>query len=102
MPGGYESRRQAATGGENPGNLFASRSAFRLVPVVGTVLACFDPRWPNSILAVAWFALAMFKLIAIEDVQHAGEGRVVCLHYIPNGPGSVCKNRHDEARIFVT
>ncbi len=46
-------------------------------------------------------ALAMFKLIAIEDVQHAGEGRVVCLHYIPNGPGSVCKNRHDEARIFV-
>jgi hypothetical protein len=24
-----------------------------------------------------------------------------CLHYIPNGPGSVCKNRHDEARIFV-
>jgi hypothetical protein len=28
----------------------------------------------------------MFKLIAIEDVQHAGEGRVVCLHYIPNGP----------------
>jgi len=53
-------------------------------------------------LAVAWFALAMFKLIAIEDVQHAGEGRVVCLHYIPNGPGSVCKNRHDEARIFVT
>jgi hypothetical protein len=22
----------------------------------------------------------MFKLIAIEDVQHAGEGRVVCLH----------------------
>jgi len=47
-------------------------------------------------LAVAWFALAMFKLIAIEDVQHAGEGRVVCLHYIPNGPGSVCKNRHDE------
>jgi hypothetical protein len=44
----------------------------------------------------------MFKLIAIEDVQHAGEGRVVCLHYIPNGPGSVCKNRRDEARIFVT
>jgi hypothetical protein len=43
----------------------------------------------------------MFKLIAIEDVQHAGEGRVVCLHYIPNGPGSVCKNRHDEAWIFV-
>jgi len=53
-------------------------------------------------LAVAWFALAMFKLIAIEDVQHAGEGRVVCLHYIPNGPSSVCKNRHDEARIFIT
>ena len=24
----------------------------------------------------------MFKLIAIEDVQHAGEGRVVCLHYL--------------------
>jgi cytochrome c biogenesis protein CcdA len=23
----------------------------------------------------------MFKLIAIEDVQHAGEGRMVCLHY---------------------
>jgi len=44
----------------------------------------------------------MFKLIAIEDVQHAGEGRVVCLHYIPNGTGSVCKNRYDEARIFVT
>jgi hypothetical protein len=43
----------------------------------------------------------MFKLIAIEDVQHAGEGRVVCLHHISNGPGSVCKNRHDEARVFV-
>ena len=61
---------------------------------------------PSSIHLIyestAWFALAMFKLIAIEDVQHAGEGRVVCLHYIPNGPGSVCKNRHDEARIFVT
>jgi hypothetical protein len=28
----------------------------------------------------------MFKLIAIEDVQHAGEGRVVCLHYIPTRP----------------
>ncbi|WP_426527413.1 hypothetical protein [Bradyrhizobium sp. McL0615] len=66
------------------------------------VLARFNPWWPSLILAAAWFALAMFKLIAIEDVQHAGEGRVVCLHYIPNSPGSVCKNRHDEARIFVT
>ena len=44
----------------------------------------------------------MFKLVAIEDVQHAGEGRVVRLHDIPNGPRSVCKNRHDETRIFVT
>ena len=66
------------------------------------LLACFDPQWPNLTLAVAWFALAMFKLIAIEDVQHAGEGRVVRLHDIPNGPRSVCKNRHDETRIFVT
>jgi len=50
----------------------------------------------------AFFALAMFKLVAIEDVQHAGEGRVVRLHDIPSGPRSVCKNRHDETRIFVT
>jgi hypothetical protein len=27
----------------------------------------------------------MFKLIAIEDVQHAGEGRVVCLHSSEDG-----------------
>jgi hypothetical protein len=33
----------------------------------------------------------MLKLIAIEDVQDAGEGRMVCLHYKPNGPGSVCQ-----------
>ena len=63
------------------------------------VLACFDPRWPNLTFGSA---LAMFKLVAIEDVQHAGEGRVVRLHDIPNGPRSVCKNRHDETRIFVT
>jgi len=62
----------------------------------------FTPWRPSLILAVASFGLAMFKLIAIEDVQHAGEGRMVCLHDIPNGPGSVCKDRHDEARIFVT
>src|SRR5215211_2408664 len=71
------------------------------VPIQIWMLACFNPLWPNLIFTVAWFALAMFKLIAVEDVQHAGEGRVVRLHYIPNGPGSVCKNRHDEARIFV-
>jgi hypothetical protein len=33
----------------------------------------------------------MFKLIAIEDVQHAGEGRVVRLHDIPNGPARFVK-----------
>ena len=76
-----------------------SSGKVRTVPIETRVLACFNPEWPSLILAVA--ALAMFKLIAIEDVQHAGEGRVICLHYIPNGPGSVCKNRHDEARIFV-
>jgi hypothetical protein len=66
------------------------------------ILACFDPGWPVLNNEVAQFALAMFKLVAIEDVQHAGEGRVVRLHDIPNGPRSVCKNRHDETRIFVT
>jgi len=38
---------------------------------------------------VAFSDLAIFELIAVEDVQHAGEVRVVCLHYIPNDPGSV-------------
>jgi hypothetical protein len=84
-----------------------STACGNLVPRLFSVRNMFflersNPYWPSLILAVAWFALAMFELIAIEDVQHAGEGRVVCLHYIPNGPGSVCKNRHDEARIFVT
>ena len=64
-------------------------------------LARFDPQWPTRTL-VARFALARFKLVAIEDVQHAGEGGVVGLHDIPNGPRSVGKNRHDETRIFVT
>jgi hypothetical protein len=36
-------------------------------------------------------SLAMFKLIAIEDVQHAGEGRVVCLTTYRTAPARFVK-----------
>jgi len=43
----------------------------------------------------------MFKLIAVEDVQHAREGRMIGLDHISDCAGAIRKNRHDEARIFV-
>jgi hypothetical protein len=42
-------------------------------------------------MAVAWFALAMFELVAIEDVQHAREGRMIGLDHIRTAPARFVK-----------
>ena len=53
-------------------------------------------------MAVAWFALAMFELVAIEDVQHAREGRMIGLDHISDCAGPIRKNRNNEAGILIT
>jgi hypothetical protein len=96
----WDKRLARRAGDKEHRTLFVLGSQYVLF--VKEVLACFDPGWPVLNNEVAQFALAMFELVAIEDVQHAREGRMIGLDHISDCAGPIRKNRNNEAGILIT
>jgi hypothetical protein len=60
-----------------------------------------SPLWPRSIRGLL-VGLAEFELFFVEDMEHSRKCGMIRLNDVTDGSRTVCENRDDEARIFIT